>query len=60
MIQFVWIIIRDSPVAGMKFIKISDQEERDRLEKFYGWLSEPISEFTEKVQDLILEDTKYY
>lgn len=60
MIQFVWILIKDSPVAGMKFIKISDQEERDRLEKFYGWLSGPISEFTEKVQDMILEDTKYY
>ncbi len=60
MIQFVWILIKDTPVAGMKFIKITDQEERDRLEKFYGWLSGPTSEFTEKVQDIILEDTKYY
>ncbi|MHA1156122.1 MAG: hypothetical protein ACTSQK_08430 [Candidatus Heimdallarchaeota archaeon] len=60
MIQFVWIIIKDSPVAGMKFIKISNEEERERLEKFYGWLSGPISEFTDKVQDIILENTKYY
>ena len=60
MIQFVWIIINDTPVTGMRFIKISDQEERERLEKFYGWLSGPISEFTDKVQDIILENTKYY
>ncbi|MBD3191764.1 MAG: hypothetical protein GF308_14040, partial [Candidatus Heimdallarchaeota archaeon] len=60
MIQFVWIIIKDTPVAGMKFIKISDQEERARLEKFYGWLSGPLSAFSGKVQDLIIEDTKYY
>jgi len=60
MIQFVWIVIKDTPVAGMRFIKMSDQEERERLEKFYGWLSGPISEFTEKVQDIIIEGTKYY
>ena len=60
MIQFVWIIIKDTPVAGMRFIQISDQEERERLEKFYGWLSGPISEFTGKVQDILLENTKYY
>ncbi len=60
MIQFVWIIIKDTPVAGMRFIKMTDQEERERLEKFYGWLSGPISEFTEKVQDIIIEGTKYY
>ncbi|NHJ03952.1 MAG: hypothetical protein EAX90_03960 [Candidatus Heimdallarchaeota archaeon] len=44
----------------MRFIKISDKEERERLEKFYGWLSGPISEFTDKVQDIIIENTKYY
>ena len=60
MIQFVWIVIKDTPVAGMRFIKMTDQEERERLEKFYGWLSGPISEFTEKVQDIIIEGTKYY
>ena len=60
MIQFVWIIINDTPVTGMRFIKISDQEERERLEKFYGWLSGPISEFSNKVQDIIIENTKYY
>ncbi len=60
MIQFVWILIKDTPITGMKFIKISDQEERDRLEKFYGWLSGPSSEYTEKVQNIILQDTKYY
>ena len=60
MIQFVWIIIKDTPVAGMRFIKLTDDEERERLQKFYGWLSGPISEFTGKVQDLIIENTKYY
>ncbi|MHA1221432.1 MAG: hypothetical protein ACTSQB_06840, partial [Candidatus Heimdallarchaeota archaeon] len=60
MIQFVWIIIKDSPVAGMRFIKMDDKEERARLEKFYGWLSGPISEFTKKVQDIVIEGTKYY
>ncbi|MBK5112490.1 MAG: hypothetical protein KGD59_12900 [Candidatus Heimdallarchaeota archaeon] len=60
MIQFVWIVIKDTPVAGMRFIKMSDLEERERLEKFYGWLSGPISEFTGKVQDIIIEGTKYY
>ncbi len=60
MIQFVWIVIKDTPVAGMRFIKMTDLEERERLEKFYGWLSGPISEFSEKVQDIIIEGTKYY
>ena len=60
MIQFVWIIIKDTPVAGMRFIKLTDEEERERLQKFYGWLSGPISEFTGKVQDLIIENTKYF
>ncbi|MBN1330741.1 MAG: hypothetical protein JXA54_14815 [Candidatus Heimdallarchaeota archaeon] len=60
MIQFVWIIIQDIPVSGMRFIKSTDQEERERLEKFYGWLGAPITEFTEKVQDIIIEGTKYY
>ncbi|MHA1125911.1 MAG: hypothetical protein ACTSO7_04825 [Candidatus Heimdallarchaeota archaeon] len=60
MIQFVWIIIKDTPVAGMRFIKLTDEEEQVRLQKFYGWLSGPISEFTGKVQDLIIENTKYY
>ncbi len=60
MIQFVWIIIKDTPIAGMRFIKLSDQKERERLEKFYGWLSGPISEFTGKVQDIIIEGSKYY
>ncbi|NHJ85096.1 MAG: hypothetical protein FK734_06515 [Asgard group archaeon] len=60
MIQFIWIIIKDTPATGMRFIKISDQEERSRLEKFYGWLSGPVSEFTEKVQDIIIDGTKYY
>jgi hypothetical protein len=60
MIHFVWVIIRDTPVAGMRFIKITDEQERERLEKFYGWLSGPISEFTTRVQDIILEETKFY
>ena len=60
MIQFVWIIIKDTPVAGMRFIKLTDEEERERLQKFYGWLSGPISEFTGKVEDLVIENTKYY
>jgi hypothetical protein len=60
MIHFVWIIIKDTPVAGMRFIKMTDDQERERLEKFYGWLSGPISEFTHRVQDIILEETKYY
>lgn len=60
MIHFVWIIIKDTPIAGMRFVKMTDQEERERLEKFYGWLSGPISEFTDKIQDIILEGTKYY
>jgi hypothetical protein len=60
MIHFVWIIVNDTPIAGMRFVKMTDQEERERLEKFYGWLSGPISEFTDKIQDIILEGTKYY
>ena len=60
MIHFVWIIVKDTPIAGMRFVKMTDQEERERLEKFYGWLSGPISEFTDKIQDIILESTKYY
>ncbi|NHK30135.1 MAG: hypothetical protein FK730_02200 [Asgard group archaeon] len=60
MIHFVWIIVKDTPIAGMRFVKMTDQEERERLEKFYGWLSGPISEFTDKIQDIILEGTKYY
>ncbi len=60
MIQFVWIIIKDIPVSGMRFIKSTDLEERDRLEKFYGWLGGPITDYTEKVHDIIIEGTKYY
>ncbi|HUT81769.1 MAG TPA: hypothetical protein VMZ29_11255 [Candidatus Bathyarchaeia archaeon] len=60
MIQFVWIIIQDIPVSGMRFIKSTDLEERNRLEKFYGWLGVPITELAEKVQDIIIEGTKYY
>jgi hypothetical protein len=60
MIQFVWIIIQDTPVAGMRFIKISNDEERERLEKFYGWLSGPVSEFSGTIQNIIIENTKYW
>ena len=60
MIQFVWIIIKDTPVAGMRFIKISDQEERERLERFYGWLSGPVNEFSGKVQNLDIDNTRYH
>ncbi|MFW9922780.1 MAG: hypothetical protein ACFFDW_05760 [Candidatus Thorarchaeota archaeon] len=60
MIQFVWVIIQDTPVTGMRFIKISNEEEKERLQKFYGWLSGPIREFGARIQDIILDETKYY
>ncbi|MEA2071354.1 MAG: hypothetical protein U9O98_08695 [Asgard group archaeon] len=60
MIHYVWIILNDIPIAGMRFIKISNAEERERLERFYGWLSGPIEQFTTKVQEIVIEGTKYY
>jgi len=60
MIQFVWIIINDIPIAGIRFIKMTDQEERQRLEKFYGWLTTPLDKYSEKVHDIIFDGIKYY
>ncbi|MHA1630954.1 MAG: hypothetical protein ACTSXO_02825 [Candidatus Heimdallarchaeota archaeon] len=60
MIQFVWIIINDIPVAGIRFIKMTNEEERLRLEKFYGWLTSPLTNYAEKVHDIIFEGIKYY